>query len=584
MSAFVAPRQSSYDAGLLKRHQKILIVLTALLTLAAGWIYWNRSQRSDMAQYVPADALAFIEVNDPASALKGITQTEAWRTLSGPLEAPAQLTPNGWLLGLARWTGIGSSEAVLLARSQVALLLAQAQATESGTTLTIKPLAALVIETHTPQRRMRPAIEKYVAQFAERTYGQPTLTRKQVGEFELAEWSSSDNTRRLVLALVDTAAIVGNDETVVMSCVQVRRGTRQSLATNDQLATARQQLGAEQANVFAFVPRAGVKAAIQAWAISRAGNVADAASIAPLLSNAFGNLIDAFAFSSRFDNLGAEDRCRAFLANGVGQQLATNAVPEPLGTNLDFSFAPASADSVTTYQLRNPASFWSELNAVVSSRADVLAAFASKPLLRSLLEPYGIKDPDSFFPAIDPRLQVIRVERNSQAVLIAAIFDAQALRKLADQRLGRDPKIEALDQAELLIGSDGWSMAFTGNYFLSGPVDAVRRCLETKTLGTSLTTVPAFSRTQRSIDVSLPLISVTIGDDRAAAISFVELFSQRERSAFSENATAIQQAAGHLRYSASVTMLKDDTFEWTSKTSFGLVGSLFTTFAPERSR
>jgi hypothetical protein len=567
-----------------RRYRKTLILLFVLLVAAAVWLYWNRPRKVDMAAYVPADALAFVEVDDPATAANRMTETEGWRTLSGPSDAPARLIEDNWMVRLARWTGIGPSDAVVVARSQIAVFFTQAQATEAGNTLTIKPLAALVIETHTSQRRMRPAIEKYVAQFAQRAYGQPTVTRKQFDDIEFTEWSPPDNTRRIVLALVDTTAIIGNDETVVLSCLEVRRGRRRSLAEDSQLANARAQLGVASADVFAFVPKAGVKAAVQAWALSRGDNVADAASIAPIISNAFGNLIDAFALTTRFDNTGAEDRCRIFLSNGVSQRLATDLVPEPIGTKLDFSFAPASAISVTSYRFRSPASFWRELNAVVSSRADVLAAIAAKPLLRSLLEPYGVNDPDAFFAAIGPRLQLIRGDSGAPAVLIGETLDKLALRKLAEQRLGRNPKTENRDETEILVGSDGWSVAFTGNYFLSGPLEAVQHCLEAKTSGAALTSIPAFNRTQQSIDVSLPIIAVTISDDRAAAISFVELFSQRERSAFSANASTIQQVATNLRYGAAVTMLKDDSFEWTSRSSFGLVGSLFTTFAPERSR
>jgi hypothetical protein len=38
-------------------------------------------------------------------------------------------------------------------------------------TLTIKPLAALIIETHTSQSRIQSTIEKYVDQLARETYG-----------------------------------------------------------------------------------------------------------------------------------------------------------------------------------------------------------------------------------------------------------------------------------------------------------------------------------------------------------------------------------------------------------------------------
>lgn len=537
-----------------------------------------------MSAYVPAESLAFIEVNDPIGVANGITGTEAWRVLAPPLGAPSQLIPYSWSIKLARWTGIGSAEAVLLARSQFGLFFTQAQATETANTLTIKPLAALVIETHTSPGRMKGVVEKHVGQFAQRSFGETSIARKLVDGVEIVEWKSPDKTRQLILAVVDTVAIVGNDESVVLRCIEIRRGRQPSLATNQQLQTMKEQLRASDAPVFGFVPKAGVKAVIQAWAFARAGNAADAAAIAPLISNAFGNLIDGLAWTSRLDQSGAEDQCRVALAQGVSQQLSDDLTPEPLGDKLDFSFVPAEATSVTSYQLRNPASFWRQLNAVVSSRSDVLTAVASRPLLKAMLEPYGITDPDNFFPAIGPRLQLVRLDNSTPAVLIAQTFDKPALRKLAEQRLGRQPKSESFDDTEILVGSDGWGFAFAGDYFVTGPADAVRRCLDVKARGQAIAANASFTRARSTLDVSLPVVSLTLSPDGPTAVSFIELFSSQERSAFSKNAPLIQPGAASLPYSVSVTMMKGDAIEWSSRSSFGLLGSLFTAFAPERRR
>lgn len=537
-----------------------------------------------MSAYVPAESLAFIEVNDLVGVTNKITGTEAWRVLAPPLGAPAQLIPHSWSIKVARWTGIGSAEAVLLARSQFGLFFTHAQATESANTLTIKPLAAVVIETHTSPGRMKAVVEKHLGQFAQRSFGGASIARKQFDGVELVAWKSPDNTRQLILAVVDTVAIVGNDESVVLRCIEIRRGRQPSLATNQQLQTMKQQLQGSQASLFGFVPKAGVKAVIQAWAFARAGNAADAAAIAPLISNAFGNLIEGFAWTSRLDQSGAEDQCRIALTQGVSQQLSDDLTPEPPGDKLDFSFVPAEAISVTSYQLRNPASFWRELNAVVSSRSDALTAVASRPLLKGLLEPYGISDPDNFFSAIGPRLQLVRLDNSTPAVLIAETFDKLALRKVAGQRLGLQPKTATFDDTEILVGSEGWSFAFAGDYFLTGPADAVRRCLDAKARGQSIATNGSFARARSTIDVSLPVVSLTLSPDGPTAISFVELFSSQERPAFSTNAAVIQQGAASLPHYVSVTMMKGDAIEWTSRSSFGLLGSLFIAFAPERLR
>jgi hypothetical protein len=253
--------------------------------------------------------------------------------------------------------------------------------------------------------------------------------------------------------------------------------------------------------------------------------------------------------------------------------------------SIDVSFIPADAASVSIYNLSDAKSFWSQLNAVVSSHSDVVGAIASRPLLQGLLTPYGIRDADRFFAAIGPRVQITRLELNAPAVLIVEAFDQEALKKIATDRVGVNARLEQVGQARMLVSaSDNWAAAFLGKYFLTGPADEVRRCLQAKSGGESIGSLAGFNHARSAVDVSLPIFSLSFADDRASAISLVELFSKQERSAFSTNATAIRDGATALKYSASVITIKNDSVEWTARSSFGLVGSLLTTFAPEKTR
>jgi hypothetical protein len=559
-----------------------LLSIGVLLIAAVAWIVWNRPRNTDMASYVPAESIAYIEANDLSKVADGLSRTEAWRTLAEPLGAPRELISHSWLVSFARWSGIGTAETVMLARSQFAVCFAQPQATESGATLTIKPLAALVIETHTSQNRMRSTVEKYVDQLARESYGSEVVViRKQLNGADLQEWSTPDNSRRLILSMVDTIAILGNDESVVISCLDVHARKRKSLAEDNQFQLARQNLVDAASVVFAYVPKPGVKAVVQAWALSRAEASANAASVAPLIANTFGNLIDGFAWAIRYDEGGAEDRCRVALAQGVAQQLSS-ATRESLNS-IDVSLIPADAMSLSLYNLSDAKDFWAQLNAVVSSHSDVVGAIASRPLLQGLLEPYGIREADRFFAAIGPRLQIIRLEQNAPAVLIAEASDRESLKKIATDKLGTNAKVEQIGQAQISVSaSDNWATAFLGEYFLTGPVDEVRRCVAAKAAGESIEKVERFHRARSAVDLSLPILSLSFADDRASAISLVELFSKQERPAFSTNATAIRDRAASLKYSASVVAIKNDSVEWTTHSSFGLVGSLLTTFAPEK--
>jgi hypothetical protein len=174
------------------------------------------------------------------------------------------------------------------------------------------------------------------------------------------------------------------------------------------------------------------------------------------------------------------------------------------------------------------------------------------------------------------------LEENSPAVLVTEAFDRQGLRKVAQQRLGAKTKTESVGDFELMLSSsDNWAAGFPDNHFLIGPADAVRRCLQAKAQSQSLTSTDAFRKSQRLVDVSLPITVLTFVNDQHTAISFVELFSEHERSAFSTSATAIDEASRSLPYAVSVVILKDAGLEWTARSSFGLLGSLLVTLMPE---
>jgi len=566
------------------RRAKILLPLL-LVALLVAWLYWTRAGHTDMATYAPADCLAFVEANDVTEVAQGIEGTQAWNALAGPVGARSSLLPNRWVMRLARWTGIGSAPAILLARSQVAIVFTGAHTSQAGPTLTIKPLATFVIETHTTQRRMRPIVEQHIEDLAKRIYGQPILSHKQVDGVDLSEWSSGDGSRHIAAAFAGTVAIIGNDEASVVQCVEAREGKRAALSGEKQLDDLRKKVGAQSASVFGFVSKSGVKSLLQAYALYRAGSSSDAVTVSQIFSETIGNLVDGLGWSSRFVDGTVEERCSIMLSAGVADKLRGSFVPEDRLALADLPFVPADAHSVSLYHFRDVEGVWRDLNSIIASHADLIGAIATRPLLRSLFKPYGIDDADSFVHSVGTRIQTIRLEETSPSVLIAEALDRQGLRKVALQRLGAKPKTETVGEFELLLSStDNWAASFADNYFLSGPAEAVRRCLQAKTQSKLLTATDAFRESQRLIDLTLPITVLTFSNDQKAAISFVELFSEHERSALSTSAPAIDQASQSLPFTVSVVILRDVGLEWTSRSSFGLLGSLLVTLTPENAK
>ncbi len=570
---------------MITRRRATLSILLLAAGFSAAWLYWNRPIHSDLSAYAPADCLAFVETENLGGLASGIEASQGWKSLANPLGAPQNLVPNQSLLRLARWTGIGSADTILFARAQVAVVFSGAEGTQANSTLTIKPLATFIIETHTSQNRVRPTVERHVEELARRVYKNPGLMRKQIDGVDLEEWISEDKSHQIVMAFVDTAVIVGNDEPSVLHAIEAHNGKRAALKDVKEFAAARNSAGALHAAVFGFIPQPGVKSLLQAFAIYRGGSSGDAITAARIFADTFGGLVNSISWTSRFADGMVEDRCLINLPDDAAEKLRASMVPDRGVDLTKLSFVPSDVYSFSLYQLHDTATFWTDLNATVSSHTDLIGAVAARPILRSLLKPYGIDEPDTFVQAVGFRIQTIRLEENAPSVLVLEAFDRPALRKAVTKRLGQNFRTEAVGDAELLSSStDNSAAAFVENYLLIGPVDAVRRSLTGRAQSQSITSNEAFRRSEQLLDISLPFTVVTFANDQHSAISFVESFSNQQRSAFATNATAIDQAVNALPYAVSVTRLQGSGLEWTSRSSFGLAGSLVAQFAPENSR
>lgn len=111
---------------------------------------------------------------------------------------------------------------------------------------------------------------------------------------------------------------------------------------------------------------------------------------------------------------------------GVADKLRGSFVPEDKLALGDLPFVPPDAHSVSLYHFRDVEGVWRDLNAIIASHADSVGAIAARPMLRSLLKPYGIEDPDTFVHVVGTRMQTIRLEETSPSVLVTEALDRQA--------------------------------------------------------------------------------------------------------------------------------------------------------------
>lgn len=567
---------------------RFLIVIIAVILVAVGWLWWNRPQKVDMAGYVPADSLVYLEANSLPEIAAGIVSTDAWKALAPPAGIRSGLGQIGWLGRLAAWTGIGSADAVVLARAQVAVTVLGLDAADEGETLKLKPRYALVVETHTGEARTRSAVEKRIGDFARRVYGEPRVESQESEGVKVTTWSAPGSERRIVAAVTGSLAVIGNDASVVQSCLAVRRGERPSLAGNVQMEEMRRRVGGREAAAFGYVSPVGVSQLLEVAATVFFGQMAQdqqiQSLIASMLPQLSSKILGGAGWSARFTGGAVEDRYYLSLQGGVGARLS-DALASPPGATLSVSateLLPGEIYSLSRYRLRDPQAAWRAMNTVLSSRLDYLSSLLIPRLLQSLLKPYGIDDPESFLRAVGSEIVTARLDdTGASTVTIVEVQDEKALHEFIASRLGANPRTERIGYEELLISTDEerGAASFVARRLVMGSEANVRRCLEARAQGRTLSASDTFQRTARVASTTTTALAVTFTDDSSPAHTFISAIAAQPgvRTQPANNAD-LERALGQLTYAVSETRLVEDGFEKRTRSSFGQFGTLAAQF------
>ncbi len=564
--------------------RKLLLILATLALLLIAWLWWNRPQKVDMAAYVPADSLVFIEANSLPNIAGDLLSTDAWKQLA-PFD---DVTPSRihWLTRLAAWTGLGTAEAVVFARAQAAVTLTDIDAGRAGEelTLNIKPRAAIVLETHTGERRVRAAVEKLVGNFARRAYGNPRIERRETDEAAWIIWTAPEGERRLVSAVADSVAIIGNDEPTVAACLAARRGERPSLAGNADLERMRGRVEAADALASGYIsPQSAARLTVLAasfYAAQSALNPRAQSTAAALLPQLVDRIIGGAAWSARLNNDKIEDRYFFGIKNNLAARLREPLAPSTETNEEAAALLPSDAYQLTHYNLRDPERAWRGLNATLSSQLDVLYAPFVSRFLDTALEPYGIAAPATFLTAAGPGLWTARLDDAGESTLmIARVRDEARLRAEVRKRFGARPRIEKVGEAELLISPDKelGAASFVAGYLITGAERDVRTALQTRTAATrSLAASDAFKRTQQDATRSNDASVITYTDDRAPARSFIYAIARLRQNTNAQRNDSFDQSLAALPYSVSTTRVVEGGFERRTLSSFGQFGAITT--------
>jgi hypothetical protein len=556
----------------MKRSRWILLFVFLALLLAIGWLVWARPRNVDMAAYAPRNALLYMEANDPLSVFQAIVGTDAWKVFdkSGAAFDTGQ---NSWTRWFVRTTGIGPINSVILTRAQIAVVVTELGTIQENTTLRVKPEAAVIIETHTSEIRIRKVVEQAINELAERSYDKPTLRRTVVNEVEFLEWRNQDASRQIVAAIVGSLVVIGNSESAVQQVLTSARGQSGSLKDDGHLHRLRREFAGPQSLSFGYVPQ-DKSARLLSFAVPLVlGRAPDDAGFERVIANASGKLLSSIAWGSRKIQGGIEDRYLISLQPSLQRQLTqpfSRVTAEPANTRA----LPENLHSVTYYRFEDPASAWDGLMTSVSSSVDALSAVVFSSLMKSALLSYGVEQPEPFLRSTKGDILTLRLDREGDhTMLIAGVRDREALRGL----LGRSMKIQKQsgETVELYEDGAGQMAASLSNDLVALGTSADIRSYSQPNMSYALRDEEETRRVIffAPLSTSSPILTYTDDSDRVRRFLSTIMAA---RGVAAEELVSLEPAIAKLPYAATETRLTGDSLERITRSPLGQ----FSTFLP----
>lgn len=552
-----------------------LAVLIAISAVAA-WLWWVKPQPVDMAIYAPATSLLYLESNRPLAIVDAIVATDAWKIVdkAGGVQRVAQ--PRPWLQSFIGWTGIGPIRSVILARAQVAVVVTDLGTTEDGATLKVKPEGAVLIETHTAERRIRPPVEEALKKLAEIAYGKPTPRRTTIDGVDFIEWIAPDGSRQIVATIVRSLVIVGNSEQAVRNCLAVSLRRSRSLREDPELEPMRLQLAGDRALTFGYVPSGNSARLLSVGVPLMLSRAPSDSEFQRLITTNATKVFGSLGWSSHAFGSGIEDRYFISLQPPIVARLRSNFGRATTGTQVQRRL-PGGLHSVTYYKFEDPSAVWQDLKAAASSQMDVLSAVVFSSLLKSALISYGIDEPERFLAAVKGELLTLRlVQGGERTMVIAGVRDQASLRESLKNNIGVTSRSDHFADNHIFkdAGSE-WAISLNKDFVVLGSPSDVRHYSEDSKMmkDEDLQKLTFFVPLSSSANI----LTYTKDSDRVATFIASILAARGIRLA----PAGIETMVAELPYSATETTLGERGIQRVTKSPLGQFSTLLPLVIPE---
>ncbi|HSE33246.1 MAG TPA: hypothetical protein VLA93_16860 [Pyrinomonadaceae bacterium] len=550
----------------MKSFRVLFTLLGLVIILVAGFLWWSRPQHVDMAGYIPADSLVYLEFNSLPDLAKAIEENKTWKTAAQHVNADSRLIDPLWST-VARY-GLAPAKSVVLSRAQFAVVLVGMNSIPDGDTLRIRPEVALVVETHTASWRIKSMAADAVKSLATHAYGQSTCTERS-GDAYYIDCSSSISGRKLEATVDGSVVIIGNTDNAIRACLDVRRGSRPSLRTDPELQRSREQLNAAGAFSFGYVSSANV-AKIFSWAAPiLMGRAPGDPQLEQLLATSAGKILKSIAWTSRPLAGAIEDRYLISLDPELLPRIEPAFATTAAGDDV-WKQIPSEVESFTLYQTRDPLNALNALNSAVSYKLDALSAVMVSSLLRSSLGVYGVENPSQVLPLLSAPLVTVRAKPTDESsVLIARVTDPSRLRAILEsQKVEGGIRIVDLNKGRSNEGSAAFLAVMSDGYVVMGKAESVDSWFSATRSQTTRSQPGWFGSGDNAV-------TITYANDAARLSSFVStIFLLRGRRLTDNEMVSVMDATKDLGFAITESRVNAQGIERTTRSPFGQISTL----------
>ena len=556
----------------------LLAFVLLAIVIGAAWLWWALPSTVDMADYAPADSIVYVEFNNPAAVAQAIQNSDVWQA-AAPITQSKAVSRNRLTTTAAR-AGVGPLEAVLFARTQLALVVVGMNASEEADTLKVRPEVALIAETHTSKWRTKPAAVETVKKLANLAYG-ASMCSERGGDADYIECSVAGGERKIIGAIDGTVVVIGNSDNAVRSCLEARRGNRPSIRTDNELLKVRSNLTSDKTLGFGYISPAN-SAKLFSWAAPLLmGQAPGDLQLEQLLAVSAGKILRGVAWTASSSNGAIEDRFLFSLEPGVVSRLQPAFETAEKDENF-WKLVPESFQSLTIYRNKAPAAAWSSLDSAVAFKLDALPAVLFGSLLRSSLSVYGISKPKEVLATLSPPLLTLRPSQGAEgSILVARVSDEAKLRESLAQEVFKGSRGEILEG----LGSNPdpekeFAAVFADGYVLLGKSENMSSSL------VALRDSQARADEKKDLKESAQESSapiVTYANDEARLNNFIlTLLTLQGRRLSADEIANLQNTFRRSGFSSTETRLNSFGIERTTRSAFGQFGTFVSLLEPER--